>query len=88
MPRPPLLPVLAIVFAAASVVITLTRTGGQASLLIAQVIGTSSVALIGLEFLRRRALRAVGWLMLGLAAATYVILATVAARLIALPVGR
>jgi len=78
-----LLPLLAIAFAGASALLLLVGGAQQPCLLIAQLIGNTAQALLGLEFWRRRSLRALGWLVLGLAAVTYVLLAQIAVRVLA-----
>jgi hypothetical protein len=76
------LPLLAIVFAVASALLTLAGGTRPLRLLVAQVVGTTALVLLGAEFVRRPALRVVGWIVLGLAAATYLVLARIAVRVL------
>jgi len=78
-----LVPLLAIAFAAASALLLLVGGTQQPCLLIAQLIGNTALALLGLELWRRRSLRALGGLVLGLAAVTYVLLAQIAVAVLA-----
>ena len=80
--RPRLLPLFAIGFTATSALLTIVGGAQQPCLLIAQLIGTTGLALLGVEFVRRPPLRVVGWIVLALAAATYVVLAETAVRVL------
>jgi len=77
------LTVAVIVLALASVALMLTADARQPRFVLAQLLGTTAQALLGVEFVRRRPLRVVGWILLGLAAATFVLLGQTVTRLLA-----
>jgi hypothetical protein len=67
----------------ASVVLTVMSHARASRLLVAQVVGTTALALLGVEFSRRPRLRSVGWIVLALALATFLVLGRTAWRLLA-----
>ncbi|HET7342454.1 MAG TPA: hypothetical protein VFL90_13415 [Methylomirabilota bacterium] len=78
------LPLAAVVLLSlASIVLTVVSQARQPLLLVATATGTAGVALLGVEFLRQPRLRAVGWIVLALALATFIVLAQTAWRLLA-----
>jgi hypothetical protein len=72
-----------VVLSLASIVITVVSGARPPRLLVAQVVGTTALALLGVEFLRRPRLRSAGWVVLALALATFVVLGRTAWRLLA-----
>jgi hypothetical protein len=79
--RPLTLAVIALALTSALLMLTLgTR---QPRLLIAQLVGNTAQALLGIEFLRRRPLRLFGWILLALAAVRFGLLGQTAVRLLA-----
>jgi hypothetical protein len=74
MTRPGPLTVAVVVLSLASVALTLAAGAQPRRLLVAQVVGALGLALLGVDLARRPPLRGVGWVVLTLAAATFVVL--------------